>query len=135
MWQILGSAVDVIHALLMAFWVLGLPLLFVRRWPRLSRAYGIYAMVFIVLSQASEWILGECFLTTIAGRVWNSGTDVVSVDASEWFTVRLAKWVFDMAPSHRSIVIVSEVLIFATAVGALLTLREHRSATRAIDAR
>ena len=127
MWQIFGSAVDVIHALLMAAWALGLPLLFVRRWPRLSRAYGIYAIVFITLSQASEWVLGECFLTTIAGRLWNGAADAVPIDASEWFTVRLTKWVFDMAPSHRSVVIASEVLIFATAVGVLLTLREGRS--------
>jgi hypothetical protein len=124
MWQIFGSAVDVVHALLMAAWILGLPLLFVRRWPRLSRVYGVYAIVFIVVSQASEWILGECFLTTIAGSLWNGVSDAAAIDTSEWFTVRLARWVFDMAPSHRSIVIASEVLIFVTAVGVLLTLRE-----------
>ena len=134
MWQIFGSAVDVVHALLMAAWVLGLPLLFVRRWPRLSRAYGAYAIVFIVVSQASEWMLGECFLTTIAGWLWNGAPHAAAVDTSEWFTVRLAKWVFDMAPSHRSIVIASEVLILATAVGVVLTLREDHP-TRAIENR
>src|SRR5688500_1053202 len=113
---IFGSAVDVVHALLMAAWVLGLPLLFVRRWPRLSWAYGVYVIVFIVVSQASEWILGECFLTTIAGWLWTGAPGAAAIDTSEGFTVRLAKWVFDMAPSHRSIVIASEVLIFATAV-------------------
>jgi polyferredoxin len=135
MWSILGSAVDVLHALLMAFWVLGLPLLFVRRWPQASRAYGIYAIAFIVLSQASEWILGECFLTSIAGRLWNGAADPVPVDASEWFTVRLAKWVFDMAPSHRSIVIASEALIFATAIGVLVNLRQGHPTARAVKAR
>jgi hypothetical protein len=126
-WQMLGTLVDVVHAILMAIWALGLPLLFVRRWPRLSQAYGVYAIVFIVLSQASEWLLDECFLTTIAGYLWGQSENAGSVDTSEWFTVRLAKWVFDMAPSHRSIVIASEALILVTAVGALLTLRHARS--------
>ena len=127
MWQSFASVVDVVHALAMMGWVLGLPLLFVRRWPGLTRAYGIYAIVFIVLSQASERVLGECFLTTIAGELWTRGVSSAPAETNEWFTVRMAKWVFDMAPSHRSIVIVSEVLILATAVGVLLTLRGARS--------
>jgi hypothetical protein len=132
MWQAIGSSVDVIHAFLMAAWILGLPLLFVRRWPRLTRAYGLYAIGFIVLSQASEWLLGECFLTTIAGHLWSRAGDTAPIDASEWFTVRLAKWIFDMAPSHRSIVITSEVLILVTAAGVLLSLRDTRSTARAV---
>lgn len=132
MWQAFGSAMDVFHALLMAAWIVGLPLLFVRRWPRLTRAYGIYAIVFIVSSQASEWLLGECFLTSIAGALWSRAGSAASVDTSEWFTVRLAKWIFDMAPSHRSIVITSEVLIFATAVGVLLTVHERRTTSNVV---
>jgi hypothetical protein len=135
MWQAFGSAMDVFHAFLMAAWVVGLPLLFVRRWPRLTRAYGIYAIVFIALSQASDWLLGECFLTSIAGQLWSRAGSAASVDTSEWFTVRLAKWVFDMAPSHRSIVITSEVLIFATAVGVILTLREKRPTASGVKMR
>jgi hypothetical protein len=128
MWQILGSGVDFVHALLMAAWIVGLPLLFVRRWPSLTRAYAIYAIAFIVLSQASEWLLGECFLTTIAGQLWTQVGASVPVDTSEWFTVRLAKWIFDMAPSHRSIVIASEVLILVTSVGVVFSFREtHRT--------
>ena len=135
MWQVLGSSVDVVHALLMAAWIVGLPLLFVRRWPRLSRGYGIYAIAFIVLSQGSEWLLGECFLTTIAGQLWGQAGAAAPVDTSEWFTVRLAKWIFDMAPSHRSIVVTSEVLILATATGVMLALRNaHPTSSAGVKA-
>jgi hypothetical protein len=134
MWQSFASVVDVLHALFMVVWVLGLPLLFVRRWPRLTRAYGVYAIVFIVLSQASERLLGECFLTSIAGDLWSRGDSATTAETNEWFTVRMAKWVFEMAPSHRSIVIVSEVLILATAVGVLLVLRGARSSRQSRSA-
>ena len=134
MWQLVGSLVDVVHALFMAVWVLGLPLLFLQRWPRLRRAYGIYAIVFIVLSQASEWLLGECFLTTVASRLWERASGVTTIDASEWFTVRLAKWIFDMAPSHRAIVIVSELLILVTALGVLFSLRGAHTTERSMKA-
>jgi len=65
------------------------------------------------------------FLTTIAGHFWQRSprTTGASVDPNEWFTVRLAKWIFNLAPSHRGIVVVSEVLILLTAVGGLLSLR------------
>ena len=33
----LASVVDAIHALVMVLWVLGLPLLFWHRWPRLMK--------------------------------------------------------------------------------------------------
>lgn len=134
MWRVLGSGVDVVHALLMAAWILGLPLLFFRRWPRLTRAYGIYAITFIVLSQASEWLLDECFLTTIAGRLWSRAGADAPIDTREWFTVRVATWIFDMAPSHRSIVVTSEVLILATALGVVLSLREKRAASPPVKA-
>jgi hypothetical protein len=123
MWQVLGSMVDVVHALLMAAWVLGLPFLFVRRWPRLTRAYGVYAIAFIVTSQLSQVALGECFLTTISGDLWQRSSASPPVASSEWFTVRLTKWVFDMTPSHRAIVVLSELLILLTAVGALFAVR------------
>jgi hypothetical protein len=123
MWQLLGSMVDVVHALLMAAWVLGLPLLFTRRWPHVTRAYGVYAICFIAISQLSQLVLGECFLTTIAGHLWQRSSFPSPSDSNEWFTVRLAKWIFDMTPSHRAIVLVSELLILLTATGALVSLR------------
>jgi hypothetical protein len=114
----LGAAIDVLHALLMAAWVLGLPLLFWHRYPRLTRDYAVYAIAFIVLNQASQALLGECFLTTLARAAWQS-TPGSGAGASpdEWFTVRLAQKVFDMTPSHRSIKLVSEALILVTAIG------------------
>lgn len=36
MYSMLGTSIDVIHAMAMALWGLGLPLLFCPRWPRLS---------------------------------------------------------------------------------------------------
>ncbi|HZO16319.1 MAG TPA: hypothetical protein VFB62_23760 [Polyangiaceae bacterium] len=128
MWYALGSAVDVIHALSMVAWIVGLPLLFVaRRYPRLTRAYSAYAIVFIVVSQLSQYVLGECFLTTTARWFWEHPSASAAQSASrEWFTVRMAKAIFDMSPSERSIVIVSEVLILLTAAGVLLSLLSRR---------
>jgi hypothetical protein len=131
MWPVLGSMVDVVHALLMAGWILGLPLLFVRRWPRLTQAYGVYAIAFIVTSQLSQAALGECFLTTISSGLWQRSPASLP-SSNEWFTVRLAKWVFDMTPSHRAIVVLSELLILLTAVGALFAVRASSSQLRAL---
>jgi hypothetical protein len=122
----LAPLIDLLHALLMLAWVLGLPLLVWRRHARLSRAYAVYALTFVVVSQVSQWLLGECFLTTLARFAWESqppGTR--PPDVGEWFTVRAAKAVFGATPSHRAVVIVSEALILATAVTALWSL--HRA--------
>ena len=123
MWTIVAVGVDFVHALLMAAWVAGLPLLFWHRWPALSRAYGIYAVVFIVFSQASHLLLGECFFTTLARWCLQASSAPVS---DEWFTVRMAQAIFHMAPSHRSVVWVSETLILVTAVGMMVTEIAHR---------
>ncbi len=122
---------DVVHALLMGLWILGLPLLFWPRWPGLTRAYALYAIVFVVLSQVSHFAIGECFLTTISRHLQRNGpADAPALMASrEWFTVRASKWLFDLIPSHRTIIIVSEILIFITALGELLRMR------RPLDAR
>jgi hypothetical protein len=121
MWQALGSITDFVHALAMVAWIVGLPLLFAGRWPRASRAYAVYAIVFIVLSQGSHWLLGECFLTTVARWFWEHPSAGPAPDTGDWFTVRLAKAVFDMSPSHRFIVILSEALIVLTAAGVLFS--------------
>ncbi len=112
----LAAGVDLVHAVLMTAWIFGLPLLFLHRWPRLSRVYGVYAVVFVVVSQSSRWLLGECFFTTLAR--WCASSSPIPV-SEEWFTVRLAQMVFRMTPSHRAIVWVSEGLIFLTAIGVL----------------
>lgn len=110
----------------MAVWVLGLPLLFARapRWRRLRRGFAYYAIGFVVVSQISQAILGECFLTTLVRPLWERGGYASS---SEWFTVRLAQWVFGMIPSHRAISRISEALVVLTAAGVLFTLAHERA--------
>ena len=130
MWELIGVAIDFFHALAMVLWVLGLPFLFVRRWPRLAKASGIYAISFIVLSQGSKLILGECFLTTLARLAWAKSAS--PVDPSEWFTVRFARAVFDLTPAHQAITRVSEALILITATGMLLSIHRHRREQKAV---
>lgn len=114
---LLGATIDLLHATLMALWVLGLPLLFVRRWPRLAAGYAVYAIVFIVANQVSFLLLGECFLTTLARACWRrAGTS----PSAEWFSVRLAEAVFGLTPSHLVVRRLSEALILLTALGVLL---------------
>jgi hypothetical protein len=130
MWQVAGASIDFFHALLMATWVVGLPLLFFHRWPRATRAYGIFAITFIALNQLSALVLGECFLTSIARFFWQhpSTWGSPSAPSDEWFTVRLSSFIFHLSPSHRSITRVSEALILVTAAGVLLSL--HRVGVR-----
>ena len=122
----LGAAVDVFHAFLMAAWLLGLPLLFWHRWPLLTRAYAAYAVVFVLVSRLSHAVLGECFLTTFARRLWMNSDSPSETD--EWFTVRLARLVFGLTPSHRVIALGSEALILITAFGVLLAFRPRPKA-------
>jgi hypothetical protein len=129
-WSVLGTTVDLMHALSMAAWALGLPLLVWHRWPRLTRAYAIYAIAFVVISQSSRLVLGECFLTTIARALWQQPGGAT---AHEWFTVRLAQAVFSLSPSHRSIAIASEVLAVLTAAGVLFAMRKLSRAAAARD--
>ena len=130
MWQILAVATDLVHATLMAAWVVGFPLLFWHRWPRAARIYAVYAILFVVASQLSQWALGECFLTAMALRFWEQVPSSAPV-SKEWFTVRIARAIFHMAPSHRSIVHVSETMVVATAAAALWSLHRLRTgATR-----
>jgi hypothetical protein len=125
MWSTLAACVDFAHALLMAGWVLGLPLLFLHRWPALTRGYAAYALAFVTFNLASRALLGECFLTAIARECWQEAArhgGHVSVP-QEWFTVRMAEAVFRLTPSHRGVKLASEVLIFVTAIGVLLPAR------------
>lgn len=140
MWTALAASIDLAHALLMAAWVLGLPLLFWHRWPRATRAYAAFAVVFVVVNLGSRALLGECFLTTLARacaqRAALSGGGPVS---QEWFTVRIAEAVFRMTPSHRGIKVVSEALILLTALGVLASAwsrgRHARHATPLVERR
>jgi hypothetical protein len=122
-WQVLAIATDVLHALLMATWFAGLPLLVWHRWPRAARLYAIYAIVFVIVSRVSQWILGECFLTAAAIYFWDHVPASAPV-SKDWFTVRLAQAVFHLSPSHRTIALVSEGMIIVAAAVALSWL--HR---------
>lgn len=126
MFGVAAAALDVLHALFMVMQVAGLPLLFWHRWPRLTRAYAIYAITFIVLNQLSRFALDECFLTTLARMLWARAALAPTDVPSEWFTVRLAQWVFHMTPSHRAVAIAGEVLMFVTALGVLVWRRNVR---------
>ena len=130
MWELIGAGIDFFHALAMVLWIVGLPFLFVRRWPRLAKASGLYSISFIVLSQGSKMVLGECFLTTLARLAWAKSAS--PVDPSEWFTVRIARAVFDLSPARHSITRISEVLILVTATGTLLSIHRHRREQKAL---
>ncbi len=122
-YAVLAAGVDLVHATSMVVYFVGLPLLFVHRWPRLSRAYAVYAITFVVLSQGSQLLLGHCFFTSLAGSLWErSGWPV---DADEWFTVRLASWIFHRAPSERSVSRIGDVAVFVTAIGAVWRLHSR----------
>ncbi|MGZ3420303.1 MAG: hypothetical protein ACXWUG_00530 [Polyangiales bacterium] len=108
----LSVTIDVAHALAMVVWVGGLPLLFASRWPQLTRVYAIYALAFVVLSQGSQWVLGECFLTTLARTALGGGNV-----SREWFTVRLARTVFGLAPSERVVSVSFDIFVALLAIG------------------
>jgi hypothetical protein len=125
MWRALAVMVDILHAAAMVSWAVALPLLFVRRWPRLRLACAIYAVSFIVASQASMLLFHECFLTEITS--WLNARGTTPMGGGEWFTERVARVVFGMAPSRELISRLSEALIACTAVGVILTLVHARS--------
>jgi hypothetical protein len=121
MWSALAAGVDVAHALFMAAWVLGLPLLFLRRWTRLTRGFAVYAILFITLNLASRALFGGCFLTVLAQACWDHASREAGRAqlSHEWFSVRLAEAVFRLTPSHRAVKLASEGLILLTAIGVL----------------
>jgi hypothetical protein len=129
----LALAIDFVHALAIFLWVVGLPLLVWHRWPRLSRAYAIYAVAFVVVNLGSRWLLGECILSTVARWVWVEGQP--PPDYGEWFTVRFSRAVFGASPSHGDIVVATKALIFVTALGVLVSLRKSRGRLSAPDPR
>jgi hypothetical protein len=137
MWSALAACIDAAHASLMAAWVLGLPLLFWRRWPKATRAYAVYAIAFVVLNVASRVALGGCFLTTLSRACWQEaarggGRGPVP---QEWFTVRMAEAVFRLTPTHRGIKRASEALILVTAIGVLTTSLSPRVGRRSRQAK
>jgi hypothetical protein len=132
MWAVAAASVDVLHAALMAVWLLGLPLLFWHRFPKLTFLYGVYAVLFVVITRVSHWVGGECFLTAISAKLWRAGASV-SAESDEWFTVRLARFVFGMTPSHRAIAWTSEGLVLVTALGVLFSMGRRAGDRHGVD--
>jgi hypothetical protein len=120
----LAVSADLIHVLAMLVWALGFPLLLWHRWPRLSEAYTVYALAFVLISQVSHFFLGECFLTTLSRLLWaEAGEHVIGT-----FTVRLVNAVAGVRPNERSAVLLWELLIASTALGVFFSLhRLHRA--------
>jgi hypothetical protein len=112
-------AIDFIHALLMVMWVFGMPLLFWHRYPKVSMAYCWFSLAFIIVNQASQYFLHECVFTTIAGWLYAHTSASVS---DEWFAVRIPKAVFGFVPTHRSIKLLTEILIGVSAIGGIYSL-------------
>lgn len=110
----LAVATDVLHALLMASWIIGLPLLFWHRYPKLSLAYCIYCISFIIVNQVSHYTLGCCVFTTIADWFYHRAGSPMN---GEWFVVRASQFVFGLAPSHRGIKMATEAVIVTAAIG------------------
>ena len=120
----LAAAVELTHGLTMVVWGLGLPLLVWHRWKRLSRAFMWYAIMFVVLSVASNEILGECFLTTLGRHLWLAGggyRDAVP------FTVLFANAVAGIRPTAREAVLAWQVAIVLTSIGTLWCWRKTGS--------
>jgi hypothetical protein len=115
-YRVLGASVDAVHALAMLLWGLGLPLLVWHRFHGLSRAYMWFATAFVTVSVASQWLLGECVLTTVARMFWQEGggyRDGIP------FTALLANTVAGFSPSQRHVVLAWEVAVVATSIGTL----------------
>jgi hypothetical protein len=138
MYAFFAATTDILHALAMVVWALGLPLLIWHRFPRISAAYTGYAVVFVVISQASHAWLGECFLTTLSRTLW-SKSGAATHEARISFTSRLVEAVAGIRPSEQSVVLIWESAIVATAVALVVQSyrtrhgRHHaRSGTRAV---
>lgn len=100
----------------MLLWGIGLPLLLWHRFPRLSRVYMKFAIGFVVISIVSQYLLGECVLTTLARALSRAGG---GQRGSVPFMATLANTVAGIRPTQRGVVLVWEVAVLATSVGSL----------------
>jgi hypothetical protein len=96
----LAIGTDFIHITFMVLWAVGLPLLVWHRWPRLSLAYTVYAIAFVIVSQLSHYTLGECFLTTLSRYLW----ELAGAGADGTFTGRLVIMVAGVRSKVRGLV-------------------------------
>ena len=112
----LAVSIDVFHAIVMMLWIFGLPLLFWHKIPKLTMSYAAFAIVFIIVNQVSHYTLGECIFTTLARKCFELA-DPHHPSTKEWFTVKFANFIFGFTPKHKSIKIISEILIAISAIG------------------
>jgi hypothetical protein len=119
----LAVLTDVIHALLMLSWIVGLPLLFWHRYPRLSVAYCIYSLLFIIVNQVSHYTFGCCVFTVIAGWFYQQAGWPVT---NEWFIVRAANLILGLTIPHRGIKIATELMVALSAFGVLYLYAKGR---------
>ncbi len=111
----------------MVAWVFGLPLLFLRRWPRLSLGYAVFSIAFIVVNLISQALLGECCFTTLARYFWRYDAAPLDPAYNEWFSVRLAYAIFHLTPSHQSVKRATELLILVTTIGVAQRLKRQKA--------
>lgn len=127
--ELLGAAVDGLHAVAMVVWGLGFPLLFWHRWVSLTRIYMLYSLVFIVVSVISHLALGQCFLTVIARELYLAGHHPELRDTTS-FIVRIVEFVAGIRPSERWAVWVWEAGLFAGSAATLWSLHRDKERTR-----
>jgi hypothetical protein len=125
----LAVLTDLFHAIVMLAWVLGLPLLFWYRYPKLSSNYAIYSIFFIIVNLSSQYFLGRCILTEISDYFWKHSS--AHVDTSEWFTVKFSKLIFGLTPSHFLIKRITEFLILISSIGGLFLRHKKNKMTLA----
>ena len=123
----LAVATDVIHAVAMILWIIGLPLLFWRKHSYLSLAYATYSLIFIIINQVSHYTLGKCIMTELSQYCWKHSVN--HPDTSEWFAVRFSQIIFGLTPTHVLVKQLTEGLICLSAIGGItLSYRKFSSA-------
>lgn len=130
-YEFLSAAVDTVHAVAMVAWVVGLPLLFWHRWPRLSQVYLVYSLAFVVVTRVSHLFLGECVLTTLSRDLWNASGQAVRGHSS--FTVRIVNAVAGIRFTEHSAVLLWEAAVFVCSAGMLWYLVRARRRRRDHD--
>jgi hypothetical protein len=126
----LAAGVEMLHALAMIVWGLGLPLLFWHRYQRLSRFYTWYALTFVGISVISNLVLGECILTTWAQDLWQAAG---GFRERVPFVVTLTNMVAGFRPSTRAAVLAWEIAIVLTSVGMLWSWRKASRARSSVE--
>jgi hypothetical protein len=127
--ELLGAAVDALHATAMVVWGLGLPLLVWHRWLSLTRIYMVYSLVFIGVSVVSHLTLGQCVLTVIARDLYLAGHHPELRETTS-FIVRIVELVAGIRPSERWAVWIWEAGLFAGSAATLWSLHRDKKRIR-----